>query len=140
MHRLAIFISHSWKYSHHYETLSSWMFYEAWNVDGIPLVFTDTSVPKDNPIHNAPNAGALQSAIYERISQSQVVIIPTGMYANYSKWIRKEIDGCKFHQKSILAVDPWGQKKSASIVSMAAAKAVGWTKNSVVNGVWQLSR
>jgi hypothetical protein len=140
VYRVAIFISHSWKYSHHYDTLSSWIFSGSWNVGGISLEFSDTSVPKDNPIHNAPNSGALESAIYERIRQSQVVIIPTGMYANYSTWIKKEIAGCSYHQKPILAVNPWGQKKSSSVVSMAAAETVGWAKNSVVNGVWRLSR
>ena len=62
MYRVAIFISHSWKYSHHYDTLSSWIFSGSWNVGGISLEFSDTSVPKDNPIHNAPNSGALESA------------------------------------------------------------------------------
>ena len=50
-----------------YDTLSDWIFGDNWNVDGVPLTFYDQSVPKDDPIHNAPNAEALRRAIFERI-------------------------------------------------------------------------
>ena len=133
-----VFISHSWTYSQHYETLEGWIFRESWNVNGAPIKFHDQSVPKDSPIHNAPNAETLRRAIFDRINNSHVVVIPTGMYASHSTWIRKEIVGAKHHLRPILAVDPWGQKRSASVVMDAAAKSVGWTKNGVVNGIWEL--
>ncbi|SFR53443.1 TIR domain-containing protein [Litoreibacter janthinus] len=140
MFQVSVFISHSWKYSEHYQKLSEWLFIEKWNVDGAPLVFNDTSVPKENPIHNAPNTQALRDAIYSRINNSNVVVIPTGLYANYSNWIQKEIDGARCYSRPILAVNPWAQKKASSVVSNAAAEQVGWTKQSVANGVWQLAK
>ncbi len=133
-----IFISHSWSYSGHYDKLAEWIFDEAWSVDGQPIHFFNTSVPKDNPIHFAPNDAALQQAIYERIFDSHVVVIPTGMYANHSKWIGKEIDGAKLYAKPIVAVDPWAQKRASSVVAEAAAEAVGWSKKSIINAVWRL--
>lgn len=118
--------------------MSDWIFGDSWNLDGTPINFGDQSVPKDNPIHNAPNSEALRQAIWAQIAKSHVIVIPTGMYANYSDWIKKEIDGAKHHARPVLAVDPWGQKKSSSVVMGAASEDVGWTKQSVVNGIWKL--
>lgn len=133
-----VFISHSWSYSNHYDRLAEWIFDETWTVNGQRIQFSNTSVPRDNPIHFAPNDAALQQAIYQRIANSHVVVIPTGMYANYSKWIRKEIDGAKVYRKPILAVDPWAQKRASSVVADAADDAVGWNKQPIINAVWQL--
>ena len=73
-----VFISHSWTYSEHYEKLYEWIFDTPWNVDGVPLVFNDQSVPKDDPIHDAPTKRALKDAILQRIDVSGVVVVPTG--------------------------------------------------------------
>ena len=67
-----------------------------------------------------------------------MVVIPSGMYTNYSKWIQKEIDGAKEYEKPILAVNPWGQKKKAGIVLDNTDDGVGWNKKSVINAIWQL--
>lgn len=133
-----VFISHSWSYSNHYDRLAGWIFEEEWSSNGQRIHFFNTSVPRDNPIHFAPNDATLQQAIYERICNSHVVVIPTGMYANYSKWIRKEIDGAKLYRRPIIAVDPWAQKRSSSVVAGAADASVGWNKQSIIDAVWQL--
>lgn len=138
MYYVSVFISHSWAYSNHYDTLAAWIFRNSWNVNGVPIKFSDVSVPKDNPIHYAPNVGALKVAIYQRIQQAHVVVIPTGMYANHSNWIGKEIDGAKAYSKPILAVNPWAQERKSSVVVSASDKYVGWNKQSVVQGVWDM--
>ena len=137
-HQIHIFISHSWAYSSHYETLSSWIFDIRYRVGQASLVFRDYSVPKNDPIHNAKSERDLKAAIYNKISRSHVVIIPLGMYANYSKWIQKEIDGAKNKLKPILGVAPWGQQRSSSIVADASDKVVGWNSKSVIDGIWEL--
>lgn len=133
-----VFISHSWAYSNHYDRLAEWIFGETWSVNDQRIQFLNTSVPRDNPIHYAPNDATLQQAIYERIAASHVVVIPTGMYANYSKWIRKEIDGARLYRKPIIAVDPWAQKRASSVVADAADESVGWNKQPIINAVWRL--
>ena len=102
------------------------------------LDFRNYSVPKDDPIHDAPNDRQLRDAIMRQISMSHVVVIPTGMYTNYSKWIAKEIEGSTGFSKPILAVNPWGQQRTSSVVANAASKIVGWNKQSVVDGIWEL--
>ena len=139
-HQIHIFVSHSWTYSSHYKTLASWIFKEKWHVGQVPLNFRDFSVPKDDPIHNAPTIGQLRNAIYRKIALCHVIVIPTGMYATHSNWIRKEIDGANEKGKPILAVNPWGQQRTSSVVSAASNKTVGWNKESVIKGIWNIYR
>lgn len=138
MYHVSVFISHSWAYSDHYAALADWIFNESWNSGGVPIHFEDRSVPKENPIHYAQNEQQLRAAIYERIGGSNVVVIPTGMYANHSNWIQKEIDGSLQYGRPILAVNPWSQERKSSVVSSVASKTVGWNKQSVINGIWHL--
>jgi hypothetical protein len=136
--QIHVFISHAWTYSNHYKMLASWIFGERWSIGQASLDFRDYSVPKDNPIHNVPNTEALRKAIYNQIGRSHVVVIPSGMYTTYSKWIQKEIEGAKFYRKPILAVNPWGQLRKAGVVLDNADDGVGWNKQPLVNAIWQL--
>ena len=139
MYVMNVFVSHSWEHSDDYDTLSEWIFGRYWAMGpaggGIPIHFENTSVPKDNPIHHASNVNQLKDAIFNRIFYSDVVVIPTGMYSTYSRWIKREIDGAKEYCKPIIAVIPRGQIKNASVVSDAAQETVGWMAQSVVGAI-----
>ncbi len=137
-HQIHVFISHAWAYSKHYETLADWIFNGNWSVGQASLIFQDYSIPRDNPIHNASNDSQLKEAIYNQIARSHVIVIPSGMYASYSSWIQKEIDGSKYYKKPILAVNPLGQERKAGVVLNNADEAVGWNKKPVINGIWKL--
>ena len=65
-------------------------------------------------------------------------MIPTGMYAHYSKWIGKELSAASNYGKPVLAVELRGARRSASVVIQAADRCVGWTSKSVVTGIWEL--
>ncbi len=137
-HQIHIFISHSWKYSGVYKTLADWIFEENWLIGQASLNFRNFSVPKDDPIHDAPTDKALKNAIFNQIARSHVIVIPTGMYTHYSDWIQKEIDAANSYSKPILAVNPRGQERASGIVVENSAEHVGWTKKSVINGIWKL--
>lgn len=137
-HQVHVFISHSWAYSHHYERLSGWIFGENWSFGQASIDFRDYSVPQTDPIQYATNTAQLRTAIYNQIGRSHVVVIPTGMYAHYSKWIREEIDGANRYKKPILAVNPWGQQRGAGVVAAAAAQTVGWNKQPIIQAIWDL--
>ncbi len=79
-------------------------------------------------------------AILRKIERSHVVVIPTGMYANYSKWIQKEINASMNKGKPILAVNPWGQQRKSSVVAEASTQVAGWNSQSVIQGIWKLYR
>ena len=138
--RIHVFISHSWSYSGHYDTLADWVFNRSWSSGQASLDFRDFSVPRNDPIHNAKNDSQLKQALLAQIARSHVIVIPTGMYASYSKWIQKEIEGARLHSKPVLAVNPWGEQRTSSDVSSVASKLVGWNAKSVVNGIWDLYR
>lgn len=136
--QIHVFVSHAWDYSGHYDTLASWIFNESWSVGQASLDFRNFSIPKNDPIHNVKNTQQLKNAIFVQIARSHVVVIPSGMYAAYSNWIQKEIDGAQYYKKPILAVNPWGQQKKAGVVLNNADHGVGWNKQPVINAIWQL--
>lgn len=125
-----LFISHSWNYGDAYEKLVSF-FNEHSNFE-----WTNYSVPKDDPIHDAPNQTALYNAIKNQISPVNCVVILAGVYSTYSKWINKEIEISKeVFSKPIVAVEPWGSEKISKIVKDNADAIVKWQSASIVNAI-----
>ena len=131
-----IFISHSWTYGDQYERLIEFFDEDTY------FHYRNYSVPKDDPIHDAPNQTALYEAIKKQIAPVNVVIILAGVYASYSKWIDKEIRIAEreFHQKKpILAVQPWGSERTSQVVKDAADKIVGWNSSSIISGIREIA-
>ena len=131
-----IFISHSWTYSDSYEKIISLL------KDASYFSFNNYSVPKDDPIHNAPTSQELYDAIKDKISYASVVLILAGVYATYSKWIEKEIHIAESEfsvPKKILAIEPWGSEKTSKLVKEKADKIVGWNGQNIANAVKELA-
>lgn len=139
-HTINLFISHAWKYSTHYETLRKWIFDERWSTGQASLNFRDYSIPKDDPVHTNGTDIQLKEAIDAKLSKCSVILVVTGVYATYSKWIKNEIKLSQKYGKPILAIAPHGAKKSSAIVNATATKSVGWTKKSVIDGIWELHK
>ena len=128
-----IFISHSWTYGDAYDKLCTLL-------DAAPyFTYRNYSVPKDDPVHNAPNIAALSAAIKSQMNFCHVVIIMAGKYATYSKWIQREIDMANAMGKPILAVRPWANEQVSSVVQDNADALVGWNTNSIVAGIRKIS-
>ncbi len=130
-----LFISHSWSYRDAYDGLISLL-------RGKPYFrFKDYSVPKDDPIHNAPTVTQLREAIKNQMQPCSVVLIMAGVYATYSKWIHEEIDLAKkgfTSPKSIIAIKPRGSERLSTVVQEAANKIVGWNTDSIVEAIREL--
>jgi hypothetical protein len=125
-----LFISHSWAYGDAYEKLVSF-FNEHSN-----FKWTNYSVPKDDPIHDAPNQTALYNAIKNQISPVNCAIILAGVYSTYSKWINKEIEISKeVFTKPIVAVEPWASEKTSKVVKDNADVIVKWQSASIVDAI-----
>lgn len=130
-----IFISHSWAYPDAYEGLIKLL-----NKDP-NFSYSDYSVPKDDPIHNAGTSKELYNAIKAQVSKASVVIIMAGVYSTYSKWINKEIEIAQTEfltQKPIIAVEPWASEKTSIKVKEAADKIVGWNSSSIISAIKEL--
>jgi len=127
-----LFISHSWAYSDAYEKLISLL------DNASHFSYRDYSVPKDDPIHDAPNSEALYEAIKRQMASCHVVLIMAGVYATYSTWIKKEITIAQtefVNGKPILGIKPWAQTNVSSVVSEAAVEIVSWNTDSIVQAI-----
>lgn len=129
-----LFISHSWTYSNAYESLVSLL-------DQAPnFIYRNYSVPKDDPVHNAPNAAALYDAIKNQMVFCEVVLIMAGKYATYSKWIQREIQIAKEdYSKPIVAIRPWANEQVSSVVAEVADRLVSWNTNSIVTAIREVA-
>ena len=129
----SLFISHSWAYGDAYEKLVGLL-------DAAPnFQYKDYSVPKDDPVHNAPNVDALYKAIKKQMVFCDVVLIMAGKYATYSKWIEREIQIAKEDfSKPIVGIRPWANEQVSSVVSNAADRLVGWNTSSIVSAIREL--
>ena len=130
-----LFISHSWSYSENYERLVALLKKRSY------FRFKDYSVPRNDPIHNAPTDRALRSAIRNQMQPCGVVLVLAGVYATYSKWIDIEIDLAESgfqNPKPIVAVEPWGSKKTSRRVKDAADEVVKWNTESIVSAIREL--
>ncbi len=124
-----LFISHSWNYSDAYEKLVNLLNAKTY------FNYKNYSVPKNDPIHNAPYEYQLKEAIRKRMQPASCVLIMAGVYSTYSKWINIEIELAKSMNKKIIAIEPWGSEKTSRTVKDAADVIVGWNTDSIVNAI-----
>ena len=124
-----LFISHLWAYSDAYSKLMELL-------SNAPYFnFKNYSVPKDDPIHNAPNDYQLRAAIKNQMQHASCVLILAGVYATYSKWINIEIQLAQEMGKKIIAIQPWAAQRTSQVVKNAADEIVGWNTSSIVNAI-----
>ena len=68
-------------------------------------------------------------------SDSQIVIILSGMYVSYSDWIQYEIEKAYKMNKYIIGVKPWGNERMPQIVRDRADVIVGCNKNGIISAI-----
>ena len=127
-----IFISHSWTYRNHHDGLVALL------RNTPKFRIRDYSVPKDDPIHTNGTDIDLENAIWDQMRSCSVVLVLAGLYANYSKWIDKEIRMAQkgfSTPKPIVAIEPWGSERTSTVVKDAADRIVKWNTNSIVDAI-----
>lgn len=130
-----LFISHSWAYGDAYDRMCEMLDSQV-TTDGFN--YKNYSVPKNDPIHNAPSEAKLKEAIRAQIKPASVVVIMAGVYSTYSKWINIEIELAQEMGKKILAVEPWASERTSQTVKNAADEIVKWNSSSIVGGIESL--
>lgn len=126
-----LFLSHSWKYDSEYKNLIALLDKQK----GDDFSYSNYSVPKDDPIHDAPNDKKLKEAIKAQMVKCSNIIILAGVYSTYSKWINIEIELAKEMGKKIIAVQPYQAERTSTKVKENADHIVGWYGLSIVNAV-----
>lgn len=123
-----LFISHAWKYKDDYDRLTHLL------NNAKRFKWQDYSVPFFDPIGSKDDA-QLRAALKNHIQLAQAVLIISGMYANYRKWIQYEMDVSKDYGKPIIGIQPWGSKRVPTEVQSAATTMVKWNTKSIVKAV-----
>ncbi len=124
-----LFISHSWSYSDKYEKLERLLRKKSY------FRFKNYSIPRDNPIHKKGSDQELQQAIMDKMRFCSAILILAGVYADYSKWIKKEILMAKNKTKPIIAIEYWGSERTSQTVKDNADIIVKWNSGSIVKAI-----
>ncbi len=128
MKKYNIFISHSWAYSDAYDRIIELL-------DEQGLNYKNHSVPKNDPLHTRGTNKELERAIRNQMSGTHCVLIMSGVYSTYSKWINKEIAIAVEMEKPIIAIKPWSQTNLSSVVQKYATVIVGWNGKSIADAI-----
>lgn len=128
--RYHLFISHSWNYTDAYEKLIALL-------DKTGLVYSDYSVPKEDPVHTNGTDKELKDAICRQMAPCSCILVLAGVYATYSKWINKEIEIAKLMKKKIIAIEPFGSERTSRFVKENADIIVKWRGESIKNAIEQ---
>lgn len=123
-----VLISHSWSYSTQFDTVCSWLNNTA------NFTWSNYSVCCNDPLDTKTDA-ELKEKLRNKISAASCIIVLSGMYATYSKWIDFEIETAQTMNKPIIGVKPWGQERIPLKIQNASIEMVGWNSNSVVTAV-----
>lgn len=132
MREYNLFISHSWKYSGHYESLNEMLSRAPY------FYYKDYSVPSNEPltIYNTQYyKSELRNKIRDKMKYCSVVLIPAGVYATHSYSIQMEIELAQELGKPIVAVEPYGVERTSTVVMNAAKKTCKWNTNSIVETI-----
>lgn len=128
MRNYHIFISHAWNYSQHYKTIRQWL-------NATPYFrWSDYSVPVHDPLDVNTNYD-LRARLRNQIAASSCVIVVSGMYSAYSKWIDYEIDTAVDLGKPIIGIRPWGQGRVPIKIQNNADVMIYWQSSSLINAI-----
>ena len=123
-----IFVSHSWTYSDEYtrfiNLLENRQYFE----------FRNYSVPGEKELDTSTD-GELRGALLDQIRPTHIVIILAGMYANYSKWIKIEMDIASEMGKPMIGIRPHGGQRVPDEVSSRVREVVYWNTESIVEAI-----
>ena len=125
--RYRIFFSHAWDFDEHAKI-------EAFLRTTSNFIFTDLSVPHDNPVE-ARGKKDLSTKLTNLIRLSQVVLISAGMEVNYRPWIDFELNVAQDMNKPIVGIVPLGQTRIPAKVEDAACDIVRWRRKSIADSV-----
>jgi hypothetical protein len=131
-----LFISHAWKYDEEYYALEA-LLKQAQN-----FAFTNYSVPKHDPLTDPETPVGkkkLEQMLDEQIRQASIVLVLSGMYVAYKRWIQYEIDQSVSTNKPIIGIKPRGQQQLPTAVTSVAKETVGWNTDSIVTAIRKYS-
>ncbi len=129
-----IFISHAWRYGDDYNRLIALL------DKAIDFSYKNYSAPEHKPLQNLDSTDArtrkdIEEAITRKIRPCSCILVISGMYANYSYWMKYEIDDAYKQNKHIISIKPWGSERVPSYVQEKSNVIVGWNTSVIVEEI-----
>ena len=123
-----LFISHAWEYNSEYYRLVNLL-------SGARLFkWRNYSVPEHDPLFARTNS-QLESELDQQIRPVNAVLIISGMYVNYRRWIDYEIQVAEDYRKPIIGIIPWGGERTPVRVREVSDAMVRWNTQSIVDAI-----
>ena len=135
MSQYHLFISHSWSHSDRYSGLVNLL------NQAHGFRYYNHSIPRDDPVHSGTDQ-ELSEAIKRKMRSCGIVLLLTGVYTRYSRWIEEEINIAQNtwnRSKPILGIRHWGNERVSSTVQTAADTIVDWNTRNIVNAIRELA-
>ena len=126
-----LFISHCWDYNDAYYKIEGW-------IKDSDIKWKNMSIPAHDP--KQTHSDKKLEEMIDNIRNSSLFIIIAGMYISQENrtWINKEIKIAQKYNKPILAIKPWGNERTPTIIQNVANKLVNWQNSSVISGIKEL--
>ena len=125
MSTYSVFVSHGWLPENGTERLYGLL--ENYRIRHVPeFAFNLLSVSKDDPVQNIPSKKALVAAIEQKMKDSACLVILTGLFDDYKKWIDIELDAAKKLNKPIILVEAAAWMKASTKEKRSATATVKW--------------
>lgn len=123
-----VFISHTWTYDRNYYRLQDLL------DSASQFKWSNYSVPYPYPLSPHTDA-SLERQLRGQIQPVHVVLIIASMYAEYSKWIQKEIDMASEMRKPIVGITDWDDQMTPLAIREAVVEMVAWDVVSIVRAI-----
>ncbi|MGQ5710816.1 TIR domain-containing protein [Desulforudis sp. DRI-14] len=129
-----LFISHVWRNDQNSEYYRLVRFLK----EASYFKWRNYSVPEHDPL-GAKTDKELEAKLDLQIKPVNCVLVLSGMYVNYRKWIQKEIEIAQKYNKPIIGIVPWGQERIPQSVLDIAKVMVRWQTSSIVDAIRRYS-
>ena len=120
-----VYVSHCWLPENGTDRLYGLL--ENYRIRHVPeFSFQLLSVSKDDPVQNLPSKKSLIAAVEQKMKESVCLIILTGLFDDYKKWIDIELEAAKKLKKPVILVEAAVWMKASTKEKRAATATVKW--------------
>jgi hypothetical protein len=136
-----IYVSHAWSHGDYYDKLFKLVQAE---MRAAPQAFGARlhGLSINDAAHTHPAADELRASMRYPMSRSSVLVLPTGLYSQYAKWIDLEIGlacGGFDLRRRILAIDLFAPDAKPTPVQQHADKVLPWTRSGIIGALKELA-
>ena len=127
-----LFFSHSLMYKNALKTQKKFL------DDAEHFTYYDRSLDPEDPIHSSESEDELDEAIEDKVQGADAVVILAGVFQDYEKWVRKEIEHAKKYKKPVIVIEPWEEERTHVVVQKSADAIIDWDKTLLIETIEEL--